>query len=340
MGSTKYLFVERTESGAVVLADVDVVDAAYELGIGENAGAADVVAQAPRVAAWLQSKLHVRAPEGVCRGRAGPATPRERDGRHFLSVRITYACPAGATRLVLRDDAVFDDDPQHEAIVRLSSDESATATVLRAHSRELVIEHREKSLWDVVATFTVEGALHLLTGYDHLLFLLTLLLVAGEHAAREGTKKALRDIALVVTGFTIGHSITLFAAALDVVVLPSRLVETAIAASILFVAVWNLWRPEHRGGLPYVAVAFGLVHGFGFSAVLRQLVLPRADRVTALLSFNVGIELAQLAAVALVIGPLAWAARKPQFYRRWVVRGGSALIALIALYWMIERALG
>jgi|GEM_PF-1012545 len=340
MGSTKYLFVERTEAGAVVLADVDVVDAAYELGLDESAAESVVVAQAPRIGRWLEGALHIRAAQGACHGRAEPATVRDRDGRRYLSLRMTFTCPEGATRLVLRDDAIFDDDPQHEAIVRLSSDEGASATVLRARSRELIVENEKKSLWDVVATFTLEGALHLLSGYDHMLFLLSLLLVAGEHAARDGTKKALREVAFVVTGFTIGHSITLIAAALDLIVLPSQLVEIAIAASILFVALWNLWRPDHRRGLPYVAIAFGLIHGFGFSSVLRELVLPRAGRVTALLAFNLGIELAQLAAVAVVIGPLAWAARRPGFYRTWVVRGGSAVIAVIATYWMIERALG
>ena len=350
MGSMKYLFVERTRAGVVVLADLDVTDAAYELGLGAGAPASAVVAQAPRLARWLEQRLHVRAAEGACPGHAEPASPegaapgtgqtRERDGRHYVTVRVAFVCPAGASRLVLRDDAIFDDDPQHEAIVRLSRDEGATATVLRAHSREVRLDAREQRLSEVVGTFVVVGALHLFTGYDHLLFLLSLLLVAGAHAARDGLKSSLREVAFVVTGFTIGHSITLFAAALDVLVLPARLVETSIAASILAVAGWNLWRPEQRRGLPYVAIAFGLIHGFGFSAVLRELVLPRAGRVTALLAFNVGIELAQLTAVALVLGPLAWAARKPEFYRVWVVRGGSVLIGLVATYWMLTRALG
>ncbi len=340
LGSTKYLFVARTAEGADVLADIDVVDVAYELGLAEGASPAAVGAQRGRAARWLERALHVRAEAGACHGRAETPTLRERDGRPFLSVRLRFTCPPGSARLVLRDDAIFDDDPQHEAVVRLSTDDGATATVLRARSRELRVEPVERPLGDVIVTFVHEGALHLVTGFDHLLFLLSLLLVAGEHAAREGTRRALRDVALVVTGFTLGHSLTLIAAALDLVVLPSRLVETAIAASIVAVAVWNLWRPEHRRGLPAVAIAFGLVHGFGFSSVLRELVLPRAGRVTALLAFNLGIELAQLAVVALVLGPLAFAARWPAFYRAWIVRGGSALIAIVATYWMVERALG
>jgi hypothetical protein len=340
LGSTKYLFVARTPEGAEVRADVDVIDVAYELDLGERATPAAVRAEAGRAARWLERTVHLRAEAGACHGRAETPTLRDRDGRPYLSTLLRFTCPDGAARLVLRDDAVFDDDPQHEAVVRLSTDGGATATVLRARSRELRVEPAERPIADVIATFVYEGALHLVTGYDHLLFLLSLLLVAGEHAARDGTKKALRDVALVVTGFTLGHSLTLIAAALDLVVLPSRLVETAIAASIVAVALWNLWRPEHRRGLPAVATAFGLIHGFGFSSVLRELVLPRAGRVTALLAFNLGIELAQLAAVALALAPLALAARSPRFYRPVILRGGSALIALIATYWMIERGLG
>jgi hypothetical protein len=369
MGSTKYLFVTRAGGGAVVRAEVEVVDAAYELGDPE-AGEGAVLARAGAVQAWLERALHLRSADGEpCVGRAeGEVSARTRDGKRYLAITLGFRCADPAARLVLRDDAVFDDDPQHEAIVRIDASEEsvdalveraaragagpgpdarphgaaaqdARATVLRATSRELRLEPPDRPLLDLVGTFLVEGALHLVTGYDHLLFLLSLLLVAGTQAAREGTRRALREVALVVTGFTVGHSVTLVAAALDWLVLPSRPVEVAIAASIVLVAAWNVARPEPRRSLPAVATAFGLVHGFGFSSVLRELVLPTEGRVVALLAFNVGIELAQLACVLAALGPLAWAARRP-WYRRAVVQGGSAAIATVAAYWMVARALG
>jgi hypothetical protein len=171
------------------------------------------------------------------------------------------------------------------------------------------------------------------------LFLLSLVLAAGLVAAREGTRKALRDVAILVTAFTIGHSVTLIAAALGVVVLPSRLVESLIAASIIVVAGANVWKPEARKSIPWLAFGFGLIHGFGFSSVLAEYGLPTGHRVLALLCFNVGIELAQLAFVAVVLFPLAWAARYDG-YRAVVVRGGSVVIALLAAVWLAERALG
>jgi hypothetical protein len=172
-----------------------------------------------------------------------------------------------------------------------------------------------------------------------LLFLLSLLLTAGELAKKHGQRRALKDVAFVVTAFTLGHSVTLVAAALGVIVLPARLVESVIAASIVVVAVLNIARPESRKHMPYLALCFGLIHGFGFSSVLSDLGLPSRARVLCLLSFNVGIELAQLGCVAVAIGPLAWLATKPG-YREWVVRGGSMVIAALATFWMIERALG
>jgi hypothetical protein len=143
----------------------------------------------------------------------------------------------------------------------------------------------------------------------------------------------------IVTAFTIGHSVTLALAALDVVVAPSALVESAIAASVVIAAVLNLWRPSAGAERPWLALGFGLVHGFGFSSVLAEVGLPKGERVLALFSFNVGIELAQLAFVALVLWPLALLARR-RFYERAVLVPGSLAIAAIAAFWFVERAAG
>src|SRR5690606_14566583 len=117
---------------------------------------------------------------------------------------------------------------------------------------------------------------------------------------------------------------------------PSRLVESTIAGSIALVALLNLWRPDERREMPWLALGFGLVHGLGFSGVLAELGLPARARVLSLLAFNVGIEIAQLAFVAALLPPLAWLAGKPG-HRTWIVRGGSVAIALLALAWLVER---
>lgn len=339
LGSTKLVWIEPTPEGARVRVDLDPVDVAYELE-AEDPDHPDVDAllrRADALRAWAVTVFSMRSEGGACAARAGAVSEVAVESLRFdrgLRVELAFTCPAPRRDTVFRDEAVFPNDRQHESIVRVGE----TPTVLRVGRQEVAIGEAP-TLGATLLTFLAEGALHLFTGYDHVLFLLSLLLVAGELAAREGRKKALADVALIVTAFTIGHSITLIAAALDVVTLPSRLVESAIAASIVAVAIWNLVRPEARVGLRWVAAAFGLVHGFGFSSVLRELLLPAGQRVGALLAFNVGIELGQLVIVACVVPLLGWAGQRP-WYRRGVIQGGSVGIALIAGFWLVERVMG
>jgi hypothetical protein len=331
--------VEPTEDGVRLRAEIEIVDAAVELGLGEDAPQDRVLEQDARLRAWLAGGLRVENAEGPCRLEATNA-PIERleDGDAArIAVELVAVCSA-ARPLTLVDETIFENDAQHEAYVRLRFSEGTDTTVLR-RGRQRAEIGAPASIPSLLATFAWEGVLHLVTGYDHLLFLLSLLLTSGERAEKEGHRKAIRDVGLVVTAFTAGHSVTLLAAALGWVVLPSRLVETVIAASIVLVAALNYARPEARAQMPWIALGFGLVHGFGFSGVLAELGLPTRARVLSLLSFNVGIELAQIAAVLLAIGPLAWLARRPG-YRTYVVKAGSVAIGLLATFWMVERALG
>lgn len=338
-GSTKHLIVQPTDEGAEIRVELEIVDVAVELGMGEDAPEATVLAQDARLRTWLAEHVRVENAQGPCEVHATD-TPTERlDDLDAPRIALTLAAQCSAARpLALIDDTIFDSDAQHEAYVRMRFSEGIETTVLR-RGRQRVDLGAPASVPALLATFAWEGVLHLVTGYDHMLFLLSLLLTAGERAAKEGQRRALRDVALVVTAFTLGHSVTLIAAAMGWVVLPSRLVETVIAASIVLVAVMNFAKPEARAQMPWIALTFGLIHGFGFSGVLAELGLPARARVLSLLSFNVGIELAQLALVAVAMGPLAWLARKPG-YRTYVVRGGSVAIGLLASFWMIERALG
>ena len=141
----------------------------------------------------------------------------------------------------------------------------------------------------------------------------------------------------VVTAFTLAHSITLSLATLGVVALPSRIVESAIALSVVVAALNNLW-PAITKRLAVLAFAFGLIHGFGFASVLLDLGLPQSSLLLSLVGFNVGVELGQLAIVAVFL-PLAFMARTTVFYRKPVLFGGSCLIVTIAAVWLAERVL-
>jgi hypothetical protein len=188
--------------------------------------------------------------------------------------------------------------------------------------------------------------LHIWMGFDHLLFLLSLLLPAVLVRSRvpgatwtgaPTFRHAFWDVFRVVTAFTVAHSITLSLAALGVVSLPSRLVESAIAASVVLAALNNV-RPVVFGGRWIIAFAFGLIHGFGFASVLADLGLPRDSLLLALVAFNVGVELGQLAIVAVFL-PIAYALRDTWLYRRVILAGGSLLVAVLAALWLAERAL-
>ena len=151
-----------------------------------------------------------------------------------------------------------------------------------------------------------------------------------------GFAPAFWDVVKVVTAFTLAHSITLSLAALGVVRLPSRWVESAIALSVVLAALNNI-RPLVYEKRWVIAFCFGLIHGFGFASVLTDLGLPREALLIALVAFNLGVELGQLVIVSVFL-PLAFALRTTALYQRVIVVFGSAAIALVALAWLVERA--
>jgi len=166
-------------------------------------------------------------------------------------------------------------------------------------------------------------------GLDHVLFVLGLFLLSTR----------LKPLLWQVTAFTIAHSVTLALAIYEIVDLPPQIVEPLIALSIAYVAVENLVTSELKPWRPVVVFLFGLLHGMGFAGVLRELGLPREDFVEALVLFNVGVELGQLAVIALAFLAVGWF-RKTAWYRTAIVIPLSAVIALTGLYWAVTRTLG
>jgi hypothetical protein len=185
------------------------------------------------------------------------------------------------------------------------------------------------------------GVWHILSGIDHLLFLMSLLLPAvllrkgGQWEPVVQVRPALVSVLKVVTAFTLAHSLTLTLAALDIVRLPSRLTESIIAASIIVASLNNIFAlvTESRAR---IAFAFGLLHGFGFASVLADMGLPPGTRLISLLAFNCGIEAGQLAVVCTIM-PIIYGLRSGAFYRRAVMPWGSAAIAALALVWLVQR---
>jgi hydrogenase/urease accessory protein HupE len=180
-----------------------------------------------------------------------------------------------------------------------------------------------------VREFLVLGVMHIATGYDHLLFLLGLLLVGG----------TLRSALQIITSFTCAHSITLALATLNVIHISPRIVEPLIAASIVYVGLENLLRPAVKGRWR-LTFAFGLIHGCGFASALRELGVGTNGLgiVTPLLSFNLGVELGQLTIAALVL-PVIWKFRASPVLVQRVAPIGSALIVIAGSCWLVQRTL-
>lgn len=183
----------------------------------------------------------------------------------------------------------------------------------------------------VIRRFSWSGVEHIFGGPDHVAFIIGLLLLGG----------SLRRLLIVMTAFTLAHSITLSLAALDIVSPPARYVEPAIALSIVYVGVDNfLVTAASRDVRGWIAFFFGLVHGFGFASVLKEFGLPASALGWALFSFNLGVEMGQVAIVLAIAPVVAWLHRARPPAGRAVARAGSAAVVLAGVYWFVDRTFG
>jgi hypothetical protein len=271
----------------------------------------------------------------------GLAVASHSDGSYAV-LRFEARCAGAATRLGLDYRLFFDLDPQHRGIVRIDAAGTSRTQTMSSSDHVHVFELADAGRAQQLRSIVKQGVVHIWLGYDHILFLLALLLPSV--LRREGKtwhvvptlRPAVIDVLRIVTAFTIAHSITLSLAALGVMTLPSRLVESAIAASVVLAAVNNVV-PVLRQDRWMAAFLLGLMHGFGFSSTLMDLDLPRSNLVLTLFGFNAGVEIGQVAIVAVFV-PLAYAARNTTAYRRVALVGGSIAIALVATIWLVERA--
>lgn len=343
--SDSYLVVQAQGPALTAQWDIALRDIDFALGLDQDGNAeitwGELRSRQSDVAAWALSRLD------ITRGGACPLTltqlqvDEHTDGGYAV-LHLRGECPAASGDLGLHYRLLFDLDNLHRGLLNLTLDGVTHTTVLSPTSGVVPFSAAAVSRWDQFTQYVVEGVWHIWIGFDHILFLLSLLLpsVLVLHLRRwqgvESFGVAAKEVLWVVTSFTAAHSITLTLAALGWVSLPSRLVESAIALSVVLAAANNLWPlVAHRRWL--VAFGFGLIHGFGFASVLAELGLPADAMVLSLLGFNAGVELGQMAIVAAFL-PVAYGLRHTRLYRRGVFVGGSWLTMLVALVWLIERA--
>lgn len=235
-------------------------------------------------------------------------------------------------------------DPHHRGLVRVSAGGRVQTAVLDRIEPQQLFVLASPSAWGQFSDFARKGVLHIWAGLDHMLFLLALLMpsvlrwTGNQWEPVTTLKPAVWNIVRLVTAFTVAHSLTLTLAVLGWAVPPSRPVETLIALSVAVAAANNL-RPRWAEQNWVIAFVFGLVHGFGFSSALTGLGLTSTSIAWPLAGFNAGVEIGQLACVALFL-PVAGVLRRKPFYARIILRGGSALILVLALAWAAERVFG
>lgn len=305
----------------------------------------EVRARHADIAAYAAARLQAQADGAACTLGIGAQQVDEHTDGAYSVLPLAFTCPGPAPHTLTLAYTLFADiDPQHRGLLNLASGGATRTAILGPHAprQSFELAAAAVSRWQQLLDYGREGVWHIWIGFDHILFLLSLLLPAvGIWAARrwrpvERFGEAFWDVLRIVTAFTVAHSITLSLAALGYVALPSRLVESCIAASVVLAALNNVWPLLHERRW-MVAFGFGLIHGFGFASVLADLGLPQDALAIALLGFNLGVEVGQLAIVAAFL-PLAYALRRTLFYRRVVLLGGSLVIAALAAAWFAERA--
>ena len=327
--------------------DIALRDLEQAIGLDTN-GDGDITwgelrARQPDIAAYALARLKIDADGKNCPLRAtGHQVDHHSDGAYEV-LRFAADCAAAPAAVEIAYSLFFDFDAQHKGLLNLEYRGRTQSLVFSPEHPKQRFVLSEISALRQFLSYGREGVWHIWIGYDHILFLISLLLPAVLLRERRSWMPvthfgdAFWDVFKIVTSFTVAHSITLSLAALGVISLPSRLVESAIAASVVLAALNNLI-PVVGGRRWVVAFAFGLIHGFGFASVLTELGLPRDALVLALVGFNLGVEGGQLTIVAAFL-PLAYLLRESWFYRRVVLFGGSMLIVAIAMIWLAERAL-
>ena len=252
------------------------------------------------------------------------------------------ACLVDAAPLQLEYRLFSDTNPQHHGVLSDQREGFAgTPQILSQENPSRVLTINDSP--SVFLPFVWQGLVHIAIGLDHIVFVLTLLVAATVarpfRSQSRLTAPILKDVFLLLTAFTLAHSVTLALSVTGLVSLPSRWVESAIAATVVVVALNNIWPIFPERYRLWLTLAFGLIHGFGFAGVMSALPLMQGELALSLAGFNVGVELGQILLVLLALPLLLWG-RIPLALRRATGLGGSAVAVWIGTVWLAERMLG
>lgn len=280
------------------------------------------------IAELLRGRLQLAA-DGTALGNGAWSKPAAVPDRQSVRLRARYTLARTLGRVDVRT-VMFPYDPQHRTFLNFYEDGAIRAQAIldRNRTRFEYFAGTRQGVWAVLQKFVPAGVHHILIGPDHLLFLVGLLLMGG----------TIRQLLLVVTAFTIAHSITLSLAALRMVIPPANAIEPAIALSVIYVGADNLLvSAGGRDTRAWVAFAFGLIHGFGFANVLRDMDLPSRALGWTLFGFNLGVEIGQLLVVVIVASVITWIRARSEVAGRRLAFAGSIIVMLAGAFWFVQR---
>src|SRR5882762_4356564 len=325
-----YLDILIDPDGVNVTIVVHVFDAAHELGVDPPERLLDpsvLVLHGDELIALLRSRIQIAA--GGRMLTAGDwSAPEPLPDRQSVRLRARYQTGSLPGSLTV-SATLFPYDHAHQTFLNFYEGGALTSQAILDHDHPQLeyFAGSRQGVFAVIRKFLPAGIHLILVGPDHLLFLVGLLLIGG----------SIRRLLLVVSSFTVAHSITLSLAALNLVTPPARLIEPAIALSIVYVGVDNLMVGRGRDVRAWIAFAFGFIHGFGFANVLREMNLPSRALGWSLFSFNLGVEIGQLFVVVLVASALMALRSTNEATGRRLALAGSLAVILVGAFWFVQR---
>jgi hypothetical protein len=308
----------------------------------------EVLANQQQAAAYIANALQIKQGSGKCRVSAASPTTRSISAESLVVYPLSVSCQARNREDGSKDsrvisisyEGIFDISPTHKLLTTVNVQDETLTSVIAEDKRILTLTPKVLSTTSQFFEMVYQGIWHIFIGLDHILFLVATLLTVNLARHQRSWKKEdkkrdiVKNTVILVSAFTLAHSITLTATALDIITLDSRWVELGIAISVMLTALNNIFPVVFRLG--FLTFAFGLLHGMGFASVFAELNAQSNSLVLSVAAFNIGVEVGQLAIVSLLL-PLLVLVRNWHVYAKTIMPIASSVIAIVALNWTLQR---
>lgn len=341
--STAYLNLYQTQAGqSTGRFQISLQDLSIHVDLDRDHDAevswGEIKQLTPQLLSWLQNHLNIQDASSSCQAiQFQQMLIDQHFNENYLVMDFTLSC-ADHSSLEVVYDGLFKVNPNHKLIVNYQATETTISRIMSAQQTQIFLRSEQVQPWQSFKEYTYQGVVHILIGLDHIMFLICLLFSAVLKRSASGqymaVKHTFKHVLLLVTAFTLAHSVTLVLTAVNWISLPSRWVEVVIALTVGLTALHNLYSFIKR--LVLVTFVFGLFHGMGFAGVLGELGLPPEAQMLPILAFNIGVELGQIMLIFLIL-PMLLLLRRHLSWADVVFKASSLVIFLLAIYWVVQR---